>query len=420
MPFTPSDPARMGTLGSVVFTRTYARKVDGEDRTESWEETLSRCVEACNDQLGCGFTAGEQQRFFDLLHQNKCSLAGRFMWQLGTDTVNKFGLLSLQNCAFVAVDEPVRPFTWAMDCLMLGCGVGFSVKNEHVSKLPEVQKATITRRDEKDSDFIVPDSREGWVALLGKVLKAHFYGTGGFTYSCQLLREKGAAIKSFGGVASGPGALCDGVESINKLLNEHAGEKPSSTLCLDVMNIIGRIVVSGNVRRSAEIAIGDADDVGFLAAKRWDLGGVPNWRAFSNNSVYCANVDDLPDEFWEGYLGNGEPYGLINIDLSKKCGRLEDGDAYPDPKAEGFNPCGECCREFSFVRALTSLQPNRRWPTLKLVVWPRSSCPTWSPLKSSARFCATCTGPASIRLRCLATTGRRRSSCTRICVWVSA
>lgn len=48
--------------------------------------------------------------------------AGRFMWQLGTRTVKQLGLPSLQNCAGVVVDEPIRPFTWTFDLLMLGSG----------------------------------------------------------------------------------------------------------------------------------------------------------------------------------------------------------------------------------------------------------------------------------------------------------
>src|SRR5690606_12826002 len=107
--------------------------------------------------------------------------------------------------------------------------------------------------------------------------------------------------------------------------------------CLDIMNIIGMIVVAGNVRRSAQIAIGDWDDIEFLKAKRWDLGNVPNWRAMSNNSIDCEDIDLLPQEFWETY-NQGEPYGLINLALARKVGRLGETQ-YQDPDIQGFNPC---------------------------------------------------------------------------------
>ncbi len=44
-------------------------------------------------------------------------------------------------------------------------------------KLPPLKskQIKIERRDSADADFIVPDTREGWVKLLGKVLKSHFF-----------------------------------------------------------------------------------------------------------------------------------------------------------------------------------------------------------------------------------------------------
>ena len=183
----------------------------------------------------------------------------------------------------------MRPFVIMFDLLMLGAGVGFSVQRKHVDKLPLVKAATIVRRDVKDADFIVPDSREGWLKLLAKTLKSFFFGGGGFAYSCQLLRSKGAAIASFGGIASGPDVLESGIADICRVLNARAGQKARPIDILDVCNIVGNIVVSGNVRRSAQIALGDADDIEFLRAKRWDLGGIPSWRSNSNNSYVTSS-----------------------------------------------------------------------------------------------------------------------------------
>jgi len=60
----------------------------------------------------------------------------------------------------------------------------------------------------------------------------------------------------------------------------------------------------------------------------------------SNNSVVCDDVTKLPEEFWEGYKGNGEPYGLINLESSRKMGRTFETE-YPDPDVQGYNPCAE-------------------------------------------------------------------------------
>jgi len=329
-----------GEVGYPTFKRTYSRPLEN-GKTEEWPDTVDRVVNACNEQLGCNFREDEQQELKNIMLDLKGTVAGRFLWQLGTKTVDRLGLPSLQNCAFVVVDEPIRPFTWAFEMLMLGSGVGFNIQREHVYQLPKVlSKVEVKRNDSNDADFIVPDSREGWTKLLDKVLRASFETGEGFSFATHLIRPKGAPIKGFGGTASGSEDLVWGMEEINRILNSKAGRRLSSVDCLDIMNIIGKIVVAGNVRRSAQIALGDFDDIEYLRAKRWDLGNIPNWRAMSNNSVVCSDIGLLPDEFWEGYKGNGEPYGLINLEASRKMGRTGETE-YPDPDVMGFNPCAE-------------------------------------------------------------------------------
>jgi len=339
-----NKPTPWGEIGYITYKRTYARRLNEEDvnsPTEEFSDTVERIINACSTQLNVGFTDAENKELAEILYGLKGSVAGRFLWQLGTKTVDNLGLLSLQNCAFTTVNHPIDPFTWCMEALMLGAGVGYNIQKHNVYSLPTLreEKILITRIDNNSSDYIVPDTRQGWVKLLGKVLKAHFYKGEGFTYSTELLRSKGAIIKSFGGVSSGPEELCKGMDLINTILNERAGLKLRPIDCLDIMNIIGWIVVSGNIRRSAQIAIGDYDDVEFLKAKRWDLGAIPNWRAMSNNSIICEDSTKLLNEFWETY-DQGEPYGLINIALSKKIGRTGEKQ-YPDKEVEGYNPCAE-------------------------------------------------------------------------------
>jgi ribonucleoside-triphosphate reductase len=334
-------------LGYLVAKRTYTRLLDmnlGPDSpTEEWEDVIERVLEACETQLDVGFTEEEKDRAREYMLRLKSSVAGRFLWQLGTPTVDRIGLASLQNCAFTSVDHPIRPFTWTMDMLALGSGVGYNVQKHNINKLPEVKDwfCAPTRWDDGGADFIVPDSREGWVRLLGKTLKAAFLShspeKGTFTYSTQVIRGAGSLIKGFGGVAQGPEALVEGITEIAKILEKRRGKKIRPIDALDIMNLIGWIIVSGNVRRSAQIALGDPDDLEFINAKRWDLGEIPKWRAQSNNSVITDNITKLPPDFWEGYKGNGEPLGLVNLDLCKKIGRLGDY-RYPDPDVKGVNP----------------------------------------------------------------------------------
>ena len=123
------------------------------------------------------------------------------------------------------------------------------------------------------------------------------------------------------------------------MLDGRTGKKLRSIDVLDICNIIGRIVVSGSSRRSAQIASGDPDDVLFLRAKNWGSGNVPAWRANSNNSLFIDRYEEIQPEFWKGYNGSGEPYGLLNRSIARNYGRL--GEKKADPSIQGFNPCAE-------------------------------------------------------------------------------
>lgn len=335
------------TVGYLTYKRTYARVLDeATGRTEEFHETIDRVLKAVQEQLKCDFTTAELKRLRRYMLELKGSVAGRFLWQLGTNTVDKLGLPSLQNCSATVVDHPVRPFTWTFDMLMLGSGVGYNIQREFVYKLPpvlETFKAPV-RQDDKDADFIIPDTREGWVQLLHHVLNSAFYETAdykpGFSFSTQLIRGRGARIKGFGGTASGPEDLVWGILEISNVIEKRLGTQLRPIDCLDIMNILGKIVVAGNVRRSAQIALGDPDDLQFLAAKNWAQGDIPSWRAMSNNSVVCNDIKHLPKEFWDTYLGDSEPYGLINLKLSQSCGRLGETQ-YKDRKGTCYNPCAE-------------------------------------------------------------------------------
>lgn len=341
-------------LGYIVYKRTYARlKEDGS--TEEWHETIERCINGAQ-KIGAEYTKEEAEQLFDLVFNLKCNFAGRMLWQLGTSTVDRFGANSLLNCWYASMKEP-KAFLFLFENLMLGGGVGYSIRREDVMELPKIKHGVdIVHQPTKDADFIVPDTREGWVKLLENLLNAFFVTGKSFSYSTILIRGAGEKINGFGGKASGPHILVDGIAKISKVFQNREGKKLRSIDVLDICNIIGSIVVAGNVRRSAEIALGDPDDILYLRAKNWSAGNVPNWRAMSNNTLYVDDYSHLLDEFWtNGYeinketgFANGEPYGFFNLPLSQKYGRLKDGpiknsDMYPtnSDNVVGTNPCGE-------------------------------------------------------------------------------
>ena len=329
---------RGSVLGYIVYKRTYSRLIEDGSRTEEWHETVQRVISSIK-KYNFKISDDELIRLYDYMFNLKGSVSGRGLWQLGSKTVEKYGGDSLVNCWGSLIQE-VEDFTFVMEELMLGGGLGFPVKREYIHQLPKIKEdIKIWREDTKDASFIVPDTREGWVELLRKVLLSFLNGGTSFSYSLMLIRSKGALIKGFGGVSSGPEELHIGIQNIVKVFQNREGKRLRSIDALDILNIIGQIVVSGNVRRSAEVAIGDPDDILFLRAKRWDLGNIPSWRAMSNNSNAVDDYDEILPEFWEGYTGKGEPYGLFNLRLSKMMGRL--GEKRKDNSIEIGNPCME-------------------------------------------------------------------------------
>lgn len=332
-----SAPWGFNGLGEIVFLRTYSRKKENGD-TELWHETLQRVINGAIE-IGAQLTDEEAQKLFDHCFNLRCSFSGRSLWQLGTPLVKKLNATSLNNCYFTNI-EKIEDFELLFEYLMLGGGVGFSVERSKIHDLPKVKTGvTITHERSNDADIIVPDSRQGWKRLLHAVLKSYFHTGKSFSYSTILIREYGAPLNTFGGTASGPGALIDGIKDICGVMDNRVGKKLRSIDVLDICNIIGRIVVSGSSRRSAQIAMGDPDDVLFLRAKNWGSGNVPAWRANSNNSIYADYYEEIQPELWKGYDGTGEPYGLLNRRLARRYGRV--GEVNVDNSIEGFNPCAE-------------------------------------------------------------------------------
>jgi|TARA_Y100000034_G_C6887713_1_gene407807 hypothetical protein len=340
IPYTSKTPPwGFGGLGYVVYKRTYARVIDEkENTTEEWWQTLRRVVDGA-EAIGAGLTEDESERLFDYMFNLKASVGGRMLWQLGTPNNKRLGGDSLVNCWFVDVRKP-EDFSWMFERLMLGGGVGFSVTNPEA--LGVVRQGTVQHLNETDADYIVPDKREGWSQAVLQALRAYLGGVDDpthLTYNTSLIRPAGAPIRTFGGKASGPGILVEGIEKITAVLNGAVGRHLTSVEVLDIGNIIGSVVVAGNVRRSAEIALGRPDDIDYINAKRWDLGTIPMHRSMSNNSVVIESIDELPKEFWEGYNGNGEPYGMFNLGASRMFGRTS--EVRPDPSIVGTNPCAE-------------------------------------------------------------------------------
>ena len=183
---------------------------------------------------------------------------------MGTEFIARHGSMSLNNCGFASTEDIdlkySKAFEFVMDALMLGVGVGFDTKG--------AKKITIKTPKKGVTIFQIPDSREGWVEALRIVLEAFFLGKELPTFDYSLIRPAGDPIRGFGGIASGPAPLKDMLVNIHKILDTKIGNSITSLDILDIMNIIGKCVVAGNVRRSAEIALGEATDLDFITSKQ--------------------------------------------------------------------------------------------------------------------------------------------------------
>lgn len=244
------------------------------------------------------------------------------------------------NCGFVStknIDKNFsKPFCFMMDMSMLGVGVGFDVKGKN--------KVLITKPEQKGEsalEFIIPDTREGWVESLNLLLESYVnYKDTEVYFDYSLIRKAGEPIKTFGGVSSGPGPLKDLHKKLRKLLDKRTGQLITDTDIADIMNLIGVCVVSGNVRRSAQIMFGEADSEEYLDLKNYKVN--PHRAEFgwtSNNSVFCNEYTDYTEAAKRTAI-NGEP-GYFWLENAQAYGRMCEAPNYKDKKVVGCNPCAE-------------------------------------------------------------------------------
>lgn len=348
------------SLGEITFLRTYSRvKPDGTK--ERWHEVCRRVIEGMfsiqKDHVKANRlpwsdrkAQATAQDAYERLFTFRWTPPGRGLWMMGTPLVQiQRNSAALQNCAFVSTADmtklnPVEPFAFLMEASMLGVGVGFDTKGA------EKEFPIYEPRGEIDW-YSIPDTREGWVESTSALLESYLRpNQNPIQFSYDSIRPAGMPIATFGGTAAGPEPLMRLHDQLARLFVGRSGQKLTSIDILDIANLIGVCVVAGNVRRSAELAIGTLDDKAFLDAKNYgelhDGDWVPGPAAhreahgwMSNNSVSVRVGDDLTPII-DGIARNGEP-GVIWLDVSRDYGRLIDPPNYADHRVTGYNPCAE-------------------------------------------------------------------------------
>ena len=372
-------PFGFNGLGELVYMRTYSRiKEDGKN--ERWWETIKRVVEGTysmqkewidSHQLGWNPWQAQKsaQEMYDRIFNMKFLPPGRGLWAMGTPITEEKGLYAaLNNCAFVSTetlkDDYSKPFTFLMDASMLGVGVGFDTKGAGQIIVKGIKK------DRDEQVFEIPDTREGWVESLGMLLESYFHGTAPVEFDYTKIRPAGEPISGFGGVSSGHEPLQEVHEAIRKVLDKNSGKPITITTIVDIMNLIGKCVVAGNVRRTAEIVFGDPHSDEYLDLKNYKVNPHRDQYGWtSNNSIFAELGMDYTDVA-KRIVDNGEP-GLAWLDNMKKYSRMKNGGDWKDHRVAGGNPCLEqslesyelCCLVETFPANHESLEDYKK--TLK-------------------------------------------------------
>jgi ribonucleoside-triphosphate reductase (thioredoxin) len=328
----------MTPYNTFIAKSRYSRYLDDKGRREHWNETVKRYFDFMETHL---------------VQKQKYILSPELRKELEQAVVNLEVVPSMRavmtagpalerqnvaafNCSYLPIDDP-KAFDEAMYILLCGTGVGFSVEQQYVKKLPEVPEQLF---DSKTS-IVVSDSKEGWAKSLRQLL-ALLYSGEIPKFDTSRVRPAGARLKTFGGRASGPGPLEELYKFCVLKFKGATGRRLTSLECHDILCKIGEVVVVGGVRRSAMISLSDLTDDKMAHAKAgawWDGNGQ---RALANNSATyeeTPSIGQFMREWSSIYESHSGERGIFNREASQqqaaKNGRRDASFAF------GTNPCSE-------------------------------------------------------------------------------
>lgn len=312
---------KWGPVGKIAYVRTYARELRNEElvqffmrdmkmsrkdaraaarkagvRREEFWQTARRVVEfawtvfqrqarMAHHSWDAAEAQVKAQEMFERLWAFKWLPPGRGMQFAGTPVVELKGGAVLNNCGFVSTRhlsaDLASPFCRFMDFLMLGVGMGADVRGAGSVTI----KAPIQGND---PPYRVEDSREGWVNALRVKLDTYFHGLMEVEFDFSNIRAEGKPLKTLGGTSSGSAPLERLLNRVDEILKPLIDRTITVSAIADIFNEIGVCVVSGNIRRSAEIMIGENGDDAFAALK--DPSDLNN--AFAERSLI---EDQIPE-----------------------------------------------------------------------------------------------------------------------------
>jgi ribonucleoside-triphosphate reductase len=345
-----------------VYRRTYARTLP-DGRQETWPETVRRVVDGNLALVPRRYVEpGEREALVELIEAFRVLPAGRHLKSSG---VNDF---ALNNCWAAGWDaaKPEEHFTFTLLRLAEGGGVGANYSDRYLRDFPEVQVPVEVHIvcDPDHADYLelveagvisteyshtwagaypVEDSREGWAAALGDLIRTAHDTTTKHTqrvYDVSRVRPKGSVLRSFGGTASGPAPFARMLHRIGKILWAARGDRLDGIDAMDIDHEIAQCIIAGGVRRSARMSTmhwADPMINSFLTLK----AGGGHWTtniSVEVDDAFIRLLGKMDSPSWpvlyrvaKGMLHNGEP-GLWNASLSA-AGEVD--GIYTT------NPCGE-------------------------------------------------------------------------------
>ena len=328
----------MTPYNTFIAKSRYSRYIDEKGRREHWNETVNRYFNFMEKHLADkqNYVLSEELRneLQDAVTKLDVVPSMRAVMTAGPalDRQN----VAAFNCSYLPIDDP-KAFDESMYILLCGTGVGFSVEQKYVSKLPEVPEQLYPSA----TTVVVSDSKEGWAKSLRQII-ALLYAGEIPRYDVSKVRPAGARLKTFGGRASGPGPLEDLFKYVITKFKGSSGRNLSSIECHDILCKIGEVVVVGGVRRSAMISLSDLTDDKMAHAKAGNWWDGQAQRALANNSasyLETPTIGQFMREWSSIYESHSGERGIFNRDASQKQaaknGRRDSTYDF------GTNPCSE-------------------------------------------------------------------------------
>jgi ribonucleoside-triphosphate reductase len=328
----------MTPYNTFIAKSRYSRYLDDKGRREHWNETVARYFDFMEKHLAekQNYTLTKELRSELEQAVNDLSVVPSMRAVMTAGPALERQNVAAFNCSYLPIDDP-KAFDEAMYILLCGTGVGFSVEQQYVSKLPEIP----TKLYDSKTSIVVSDSKEGWAKSLRQLL-ALLYAGEIPKFDTSRVRPAGARLRTFGGRASGPGPLEELYKFCIAKFKGAVGRRLTSLECHDILCKIGEVVVVGGVRRSAMISLSDLSDDKMAHAKAGNWWDGQGQRALANNSATYSETPSIGQfmrEWSSIYESHSGERGIFNREASQKQaaknGRRDATYAF------GTNPCSE-------------------------------------------------------------------------------